>query len=91
MPANHTPQSRKASTRSRAQKKATRQQLSEDERDARVIFDLLHNESISVRTRNSLFDDVLEILDTVGMTSTWEVFRVAWPLALRKLAGQKGA
>ncbi len=56
-----------------------------EERDARAIFDLLHNDALPVDTLNRLFDDVIEILDHAHPSADFEVFRVAWPRALAAL------
>ena len=58
----------------------------EEERDARAIFDLINNPHVTT----SIKDGFADILDKAHPWHNFEVFRVAWPLALRKLAVEEG-
>ncbi len=56
-----------------------------EEADARAIFDLVHNKAIRQDVRIRFTDEVNSVLDAVPVTDVWELFRVAWPLALESL------
>jgi hypothetical protein len=56
------------------------------ETQTEAIFDLLHDARMRAYVSEHLKDDVMEILDRANPYHTWEVFRVAWPLALDRIA-----
>jgi hypothetical protein len=60
-----------------------------EEADARAIFDLIHNKAIRQDVRIRFTDEVNSVLDAVPVTDTWELFSVAWPLALESLNEEK--
>lgn len=62
----------------------------EEESYARHIFNLCHDESLPYGPRENIGDSVLDILNNANPYETWEVFRVAWPLALQKIAEEDG-
>ncbi len=52
------------------------------EASTRAVFDFLHDERLLEPQKNDIQNTALEILENAGALYTWEVFRVAWPLAL---------
>ena len=60
----------------------------DEEKHLRGIFNLLHDDRLSANHYNNFADEFTEILESVHPLNNFEVFRVAWPLALDKLASK---
>jgi 3-mercaptopyruvate sulfurtransferase SseA len=56
-----------------------------EEEEARAIFNLIHDERLTPKYEG-IANKIMEILDMAHPFNVFEVFRVAWPLALAKLA-----
>ena len=54
------------------------------EADTRAIFELFHNQNLPPVIAEELRGTIDSILDAAHPTSSFEVFRVAWPLALER-------
>lgn len=61
------------------------------ETTTRAIFDACHNREIPPDIRGRFADGVIEVLDLAHPYKNWEVFRTAWPRALRILNEDDGA
>ncbi len=71
------------------EEEATLAAQEEEENAARALFDLIHGEQLPESYRERISNPVMEILDEAHAFNVFEVFRVAWPLALEKVAAKE--
>jgi hypothetical protein len=67
-----------------AEEEAELEAEEKEETDARAVFEVFHNQSLPPVIADELRDTIDSILNAAHPTSSFEVFRVAWPVALER-------
>jgi hypothetical protein len=70
---------------------AEEREAAEAEAEARAVFNLIDDERLPAAQRQRFTDEITDIVMRAAPNNVFEVFRVAWPIALTKLAEEEGS